>query len=420
MRNGLIAGSSTGLPVRTALLAAQALLVWLCCPGFGQTVLAGPGGGPPTLIGSDLAIFELQEPRKDLPCTVTPQKPVLGFDLRFHAGYDITVPLKELAGSENLLSILFRVTYVNRPDEPVYFSQKIRVPAIEENASGEAYLQGSFDLGEGKYKIDWLMRDRTERVCSFYWETEAVLPERDKSLALDLQPGQIVTTIQEQFLDEPPQERTPTDSPLAVKVLVNFAPQNSASASLQPSDTSALIALLRCIQRDPRISRFSLVAFNMQEQRILYRQETMDRIDFPAIGDSLKGLQLGRVDFSRLGQKNSETEFLAGLIRSELAASEDQPDAVIFAGPKVMLNSNVPVEALKGVSEVNFPVFYMNYNLNPQINPWRDAISNAVRFFKGQEYTITRPRDLWYAVTEMVGKIVKSKAGKRASSAAVQ
>jgi hypothetical protein len=158
----------------------------------------------------------------------------------------------------------------------------------------------------------------------------------------------------------------------------------------------------------------------MQEQRILYRQETMDRIDFPAIGDSLKGLQLGRVDFSRLGQKNSETEFLAGLIRSELAASEDQPDAVIFAGPKVMLNSNVPVEALKGVSEVNFPVFYMNYNLNPQINPWRDAISNAVRFFKGQEYTITRPRDLWYAVTEMVGKIVKSKAGKRASSAAVQ
>jgi hypothetical protein len=403
----------------TRVAGAIALIGCLACAAYGQTVLVGPGGGPPTLVGSDLAVLELQEPRKDLPCTVTPQKPVLGFDLRFHAGYDISIPLKELAGSENLLTVLFRVIYQNRKDEPVYFIQKIRVPPIEENAAGDAYLQGSFDLGEGQYRVEWLMRDRTERVCSFFWDTEAVLAEKDKTLALDIQPGQIATTIQEQFLDEPPLERTPSDSPLAIKVLVNFAPQNSAAAALQPSDTSALVALLRCIQRDPRIARFSLVAFNMQEQRVLYRQETMDRIDFPAIGDSLKELQLGRVDFSRLGRKNSESEFLASLIKSELR-SDDQPDAVIFAGPKVMLQSNVPAEALKEIADPGYPVFYMNYNLNPQVNPWRDAISSAIRFFKGQEYTISRPRDLWYAVTEMVGKIVKFKAGKRTSSAAVQ
>ena len=47
-------------------------------------------------------------------------------------------------------------------------------------------------------------------------------------------------------------------------------------------NTSACI--LRTISRDPRIGKFSLVAFNMQDQKILYKQENADRIDFPKIG----------------------------------------------------------------------------------------------------------------------------------------
>jgi hypothetical protein len=53
----------------------------------------------------------------------------------------------------------------------------------------------------------------------------------------------------------------------------------------------------------------------------------------------------------------------------------------------------------------------MNYNLNPQANPWRDAIGNTVRYLKGAEYTITRPRDLFFAWTEIISRIVKSKVG---------
>ena len=76
-------------------------------------MLSGPNGHV-NIFNTDLAVFEAGEIRKDLACTVTPSKPVLGFDLRFHSGYDVTVPLKELAGSENSLNILFRVT----PAEP--------------------------------------------------------------------------------------------------------------------------------------------------------------------------------------------------------------------------------------------------------------------------------------------------------------
>ena len=85
-----------------------------------------------------------------------------------------------------------------------------------------------------------------------------------------------------------------------------------------------------------------------------------------------------------------------------------------------MLDTNLPQDTLKEAGDVDFPVFYMNYNLNPQAVPWKDAISHTVHFFRGYEYTITRPRDLWFAVSEMVSRIVKSRNGRQTSSISSQ
>lgn len=388
----------------------------------GQVLMLGSGhNGAVNIFNTDLAVLEAGEPRKDVPCTVTPSKPTIGFDLRFHAGYEVIIPLKDLSGGDNMLNILFRVTTQGHPDQPVYFAQHVRVPPIEEDAKGDAYLQGAFDVGEGNYHIDWLMRDRAERVCSFYWDAEAAVSAKDKPMNPAIAPGLIQRADGEQFKEEPPVQRSASEPPLNVKVLVNFAPQNSFSAALQPLDTSALVSILRSIFRDPRIGKFSIIAFNMQEQKVVYRQEGADRIDFPALGEALTKLNLGTIDLKRLGEKHGDTEFLTDLVRREVASnSQNHPDAVIFAGPKVMLDWNVPQDALKDAGDVNFPVFYMNYNLNPQAVPWKDAISHTVHFFRGYEYTITKPRDLWFAVSEMVSRIVKSRNGRQAAAISTQ
>ena len=212
-------------------------------------------------------------------------------------------------------------------------------------------------------------------------------------------------------------QRALGEAPLNIKLLVNFAPQNSLSAALQPVDTTALVSILRGISREPRIGKFSITAFNMQEGKIVYRQLDADQIDFPALGKALDSLNLGTVDLKRLAEKHSDTNFLADLIQKEVAGTPEQhPDAVIFAGPKVMLDTNVPQEALQQVGDVDFPVFYMNYNLDPQANPWKDAISHTVKHFRGTEYTISRPRDLWFAVSDLVTRVVKSRNGKRSAA----
>ncbi len=392
------------------LLAASGLL-----PAQDLMPASGPGGAV-RLFTSDAAILEAQEIRKDLPCTVTQVKPQLGFDLKFHSGYEVSLPLKEIAGSENQLTMVFKVTAERRPDEPVYFSQHVNVPQIEENAGGPAYLNGTFDVGEGKYHVDWMMRDRAERICSSNWEIEAALPGKDKQMALDIAPQVIQPFEGQPFKQEPPVERAQHDGPLNVKVVVNFAPQDNASATLQPLDTNALISILRSISRDPRIAKFSIVAFNMQEQRVLYRQDDASQIDFPALGKALTSLNLGTVDLKRLTQKHGDTEFLATLITKELKDEKQAPDAVIFAGPKVVLEEGISQDTLKQLSDVKPPVFYMNYSLNPQANPWRDAIGAAVKYLKGMEYTISRPRDLFFSWTDIIGRIVKSKFGRTTGS----
>ena len=184
---------------------------------------------------------------------------------------------------------------------------------------------------------------------------------------------------------------------------------------MQPLDTAALISILRNISREPRIRKFTLVAFNMQEQRVVYRQDQADQIDFPQLGESLNSVKLGTVHVSQLGQKHSDSDFLTQLITAEMA--HDHPDAVIFAGPKVMMETGVPTDLVKSLSEdVSYPVFYMNYNLTPQQIPWRDAIGNVVKRLRGFEYNISQPCDLWSAWSDIMSHIVNLKVTRVSTS----
>ena len=379
-------------------------------PALAQTRLTGVGESV-HLVNTDLAVLESQIERKDLPCKVEPLDTTLGFDLRFHAGYEVTIPLKELAGSQNMLSILFRVTAEGRDDPPVYFVKEIRVPEIETNARGESTLGGYFDLGEGKYHVDWIMRDRTERVCAHFWDTKAEIPERDRGIEMAIAAHTAEPAIQDQFLEDPPVQRVP-GSLLNVKMMVNFAPQDQKSSAMRPIDTLALVTLMRRITREPRVGKFSVVVFNIAEQRVVYRQSSDDRIDFPELGNAIKDIEPGVVDLKLLGVERGEVDFLTNLIKTEMMTS-DQPDALIFAGPKYNVEDSVPEAELKPVAQsIEYPLFYLNYNLVPQDNPWRDTIGRAIRVFNGKEYMISRPRDLWFSVTEMVDRILQSKQGR--------
>jgi len=251
------------------------------------------------------------------------------------------------------------------------------------------------------------MRDRLERVCSSNWDVTAALSAKDQNVKLAIQPSSIDTSDVEFFKAEPPVTRLRPEDAFRVKVLINFAPQQGNAASMQPIDMSALVSILRNISREPRIYKFSIVAFNMNDQRVVYRQDDSDQIDFPKLGKSLASLKLGMVDYKKLSDPHSGSDFLTKLVVAELG--NNNADAVIFAGPKVGFNDSIPADSLKELTNVAYPVFYLNYNLSPTLNPWRDPIGNIVKRLRGYEYTITRPRDLWTSWSDVMSRIVKLK-----------
>ena len=134
---------------------------------------------------------------------------------------------------------------------------------------------------------------------------------------------------EEQFMDEPPVRRAWRRRRLKIKVLVNFAPQNYNASSLRPQDTMALVSILRRLARQPEFGKFSVVAFNIQEQKVLYRQDSEDTHRFPGAGRGAATIKLGTVDTRRLQQKHGDTDFLTELIQNEMKGT-DHPDALVF------------------------------------------------------------------------------------------
>jgi len=375
---------------------------------FGQRIMptVAPENRSYPLI-SDATVLDLAEGRTDLKCTVKPVKPELGLDLRLHSGYELNIPMAELAGEGDELTIVFRVTPDRPPADPVYMVQHVRVPPIEPDAQGTVSLRGSFDLGEGKYHVNWLMRNRSEQFCSVHWDVSAMLSPKEKPVSLNLAAG-CVEPSQEIVTEVPPVEQPGRNDQLTARILIHCASQNRSAAKLGSRDITGLLSILHHIAREPRIGRFSVVAFNIQQQQVIWRQDSAAAIDFVGLGLAMESLKLGTVDVKLLSHEPAWAEFLASLINEELYQAGT--DMVIFVGPKEQLGFTVPKGTLRQLRELDCPVFYVNYNLDGPVSPWQDAIGSLINHWHGRQLTITTPRDLFAGWSRMMSLVAGSKS----------
>ena len=112
-------------------------------------------------------MLDNQQPRDDFACAADIDRPVLSFDQKLDTGYDVAIPLRELAGvSPTSLTVVFRVTPENGSGEPALFSQHFKAPTVENNAEGDAQLHG-----------DNVMRQRVQLPRTL-WPLKTVPPSR--------------------------------------------------------------------------------------------------------------------------------------------------------------------------------------------------------------------------------------------------
>lgn len=347
---------------------------------FSQTeIQPATPGGKVLLYPSDLAVLETSEPRQDLPCVVRPIEPVLGFDLRFHTGYRFRIPLKDLAGAGGTGHVIVRVI-PRGADEPVYLSDHFAIPPGVEGARGEVVREAGFQLGEGRYRVDWLLRDTGGRVCSAHWEVTAK-NHRDAPAAA-LPANTVRAEAADLFEEEPPVNRN--GAPISVKVLLNVsAPPGTRSAER----VAVLVSMLRVIGRDPRISRLSLVAFDVPSRRVLFRQGSSSRIDFPGLGSALRERPSMLVDYRQLQQKDGDSLFFRSMLEREIGDSE-RPDAIVFLGPGLAFSRRME----KLGADPACPIFFVEVNAGMEAEP----SPGFAKSIGGRVYRVYRPVD-WAA-----------------------
>ena len=391
---------------RISLVLSSAVLALAVAAGNAQSLVRSAVVGEQLhLLNTDKAVLSSGQRRTDFPCSVTPLPPQLGFDLEFLAGYLFKIPLSALAGEGTAIRVLFRVQPLDGQQRDYYFSDRYTVPPVEEGKSGDVTVVGRYKLGPGRYQLDWLMRDGAERVCSTRWQVKTPSLENLDGLAATGVPYFVAAHHEEVFEEDPPVPRARPRNLLHLKLLVNFTPTDFSQFRLREYDLRNIVSILRAIAHEPRFGTFSLVAFNMQEERLIFDEQNAPRIDFPALGDAVRSIRADVVDVAQLQDRQSGIRFLTELLQEHLGAQDPEPDAVIIVGPKTSLEGRIPRKALRAAGRVSCPVFYLVYDRIPQAHPWRDAISNALRVYRGREYAIAAPKDLGRAMNSLIGQV---------------
>ena len=202
-------------------------------------------------------------------------------------------------------------------------------------------------------------------------------------------------------------ERVPNDRLLKVKVIANFVPRARDSSLLADQDIEVLIGILRRISQDPRIGEYSLTACTLATQRVFFQQESSSYIDYPALGDALKGLNLGLISAKQLAASKGPALFMVNLLEEEARKSDF--DALILVGPKTDWRDKLPKEIADSNALEGRLFFYLNYDRDPYQNPWPDLLVNLVKRTRGVQYTISHPQDLFNAWADVMARVTKSK-----------
>jgi hypothetical protein len=344
--------------------------------------------GYPPLQYADMAVLASPEQRADFACQVTADKPSLGFDLRFHSAYRVSLPIKVLADAGGWFQVAMRVTPLAEAEEPVYLMRRYAIPEVHAGAKGEVLLSGGFNLGPGRYRLDWMMSDARQRVCSSHWDLEAKPGRGERDLPLTLGPNK-VADWKKDASDDVSQVNRDLTHPLRVKILLSLTPADPRRSIVKPEDAKVLFSMLRSIAGQPGIARFTVVAFNLREQKIVYRQENADRVDFVALRRTLQSPTAGTIDFHLLDDPQSETHFVTRLLTDQLGAQADSPDAVVIVGPKVRLDRKVPLESLKVRGAVMCPVVSSITTPTRSMNRGRIRSAQRSRRTRGRWHTIS-------------------------------
>ena len=358
-----------------------------------------------------------------LRCEITPVPPALTFGLRFLTGYRIEFPLRQFHGIGSDVNVLVRVT----PDDrrPIYLGSTTRLPQAPEEFDGQ--IVGTFVVGEGGYRLEAMVIDEANRVCTGKWRIQA----RRRGSESELDPPTPPLTVEAlplELRDSP--DRTTRRSGQRFTILLHAAPLLKDRAKLYPEDVAMFVDSISTLLAQLPTDHIRLTVFNVTQGRVLLKRESLAFSDLGDVAATLSGLQFSVIDYQTLQNQLRTSDLLKTLLQAELGRAE-QPNALIWLGPFSHAQERLQLDRSEKVPAVKS--FYLQYRPPLRFRPitWRgmaelrdsaqaaayqlqegdsseseaDSIEELLRRIKGDTLIVRNPHDLASAVRHIEARL---------------
>jgi hypothetical protein len=369
----------------------------LASSGFAQGLIE------PGKIAAANELFDSPLEGKRLNCAIESRSPFLDFAFRFELGYIIRCPLRDFDGKPSRMASILRVT--PEGGRPVLFGQNYRIPGMPPDlasttdirkVNAEISASGVVALGEGKYKVELVLMDDHERVTRKKWNVAAARKRDEKKVQVMARPFTVTPAS-----TRPWPARTSPGSGVRLTILLDAAPVDPHSLKLRAWDRTFLLDSVASVLREIPADNVRVVAFNLDQQEEIFRQDNFDRFGLGRLAHSLRKLELGSISYRKLGEPQGWSELLTRLWRDEVQA-EQPSDAVIFLGPTTRLSGKLPKEPLTVSKEKRPRFYYLEY-----FPTWRrgselpDAIHHFTSQYDGTVLKIHSPGEFASAIDRL-------------------
>jgi hypothetical protein len=231
-------------------------------------------------------------------------------------------------------------------------------------------------LGEGKYTVELVLMDNRERVAQKKWKATAVRRRDEKKVQVTTRPF-TATAVSTRLW---PVKPAAPASGIRLTILLDAAPVNPHSLKLRAWDRAFLLDSVASVLREIPSDTVRVVAFNLDQQEEIFRQDDFDRSGLGRLAHALRKLELGSISYRKLGQPQGWSEILTRLSKEEIE-SKEPADAVIFLGPTTRLSDKMPKEAPMLPKEKRPRFYYLEY-----FPAWRrgNEMPDAIHHFTAQ------------------------------------
>jgi len=235
-------------------------------------------------------------------------KTFFGFRLSFRGGLHSALP-----GQGNSMGKRVRSSHLSASLPPAatpsILGETYMLPPIPPEMKGHTNIKklnsyfessGVFTLGEGRYSAEFAAVDNHGRVFQDRWQIHVARSRSERAVSVAVKPLSVEPIAFRSWDGELGSNGTGT----RLTVFLDATPINPNSTKLRIWDRALLLDSLASLLRHLPCDAVRLVAFNLDQQREIFRQDPFDRTGFVQLAQALRDLELGTVSYKVVRQEN--------------------------------------------------------------------------------------------------------------------